>query len=52
MRWNSTRRHWPADVRLARSLALDGEGVDAVIAWVNRLRREIGIPDTLAEIGD
>jgi alcohol dehydrogenase class IV len=37
--------------RLARSLGLGGEGVDAVIAWVRHLRKEIGIPDTLAEIG-
>lgn len=41
----------PQMVRLARGLALHGEGVDAVISWVNQLRREIGIPDTLAEIG-
>lgn len=41
----------PHMARLARGLALDGEGVDAVISWVNQLRREIGIPNTLAEIG-
>ena len=41
----------PHMARLARGLGLDGEGVDAVITWVNQLRREIGIPNTLAEIG-
>jgi alcohol dehydrogenase len=36
---------------LARYLDLAGEGPDAVISWVLDLRRQIGIPETLAEIG-
>jgi alcohol dehydrogenase class IV len=36
---------------LARYLDLDGAGPDAVIDWVLDLRRRIGIPHTLAEIG-
>jgi len=35
---------------LARYLGL-GDGFDAVLAWVLELRREIGIPESLAEIG-
>jgi alcohol dehydrogenase class IV len=41
----------PQMERLSRSLPLEAGGVDAVIGWVRRLRSEIGIPDTLAEIG-
>ncbi|MGH6931585.1 MAG: iron-containing alcohol dehydrogenase, partial [Dongiaceae bacterium] len=37
--------------RLARLLDLPGHGVDAVLQWVIDLRRRIGIPNTLAEIG-
>ena len=37
--------------RLARYLGLAGTGADAVIDWVLELRRTIGIPHTLAEIG-
>jgi alcohol dehydrogenase class IV len=36
---------------LARYLDLAGNGPDAVISWVLDLRRRIGIPHTLAEIG-
>jgi len=36
---------------LARYLDLADEGPDAVISWVLDLRRRIGIPETLAEIG-
>jgi alcohol dehydrogenase class IV len=35
---------------LAAALGLGG-GVDGILAWILDLRREIGIPDTLAEIG-
>jgi alcohol dehydrogenase class IV len=35
---------------LAAALGLN-HGVDGVLAWILDLRREIGIPDTLAEIG-
>jgi alcohol dehydrogenase class IV len=35
---------------LAAALELRG-GVDGIVAWVLDLRREVGIPDTLAEIG-
>ena len=35
---------------LARCLGLGG-GLDAVLAWVLRLRREIGIPATLSAVG-
>ena len=38
-------------VRLARYLGLDGDGFDAVLAWVLALRDKIGIPHGLAEIG-
>ena len=38
-------------VRLARYLALPGEGVDGVIEWVLALRSEIGIPHSLADLG-
>jgi alcohol dehydrogenase class IV len=37
--------------RLAAYLGLEKPGFDAVLEWVLRLRREIGIPHTLAEIG-
>lgn len=37
--------------RLARYLDLDGSGTDAVLAWILALRREVGIPHTLADIG-
>ena len=37
--------------QLARSLGLDSTGVDGVLAWVLDLRRAIGIPNTLADIG-
>ncbi len=38
-------------VRLARYLGLPGSGTAAVIDWVLALRREIGIPNTLADLG-
>jgi alcohol dehydrogenase class IV len=37
--------------RLARYLNLPNPGFDAVQQWVLALRREIGIPHTLAELG-
>lgn len=37
--------------RLARYLALPGTGVDALIDWVLALRRTLGIPHTLGELG-
>jgi alcohol dehydrogenase class IV len=37
--------------RLAAYLALPGNGFDAVLQWVLELRKRIGIPNTLAEIG-
>ena len=37
--------------RLARLLALPGEGPQAVLDWVLALRRQLGIPHTLAELG-
>lgn len=37
--------------QVARTLALPGQGFDDVLAWVLDLRRELGIPHTLAEIG-
>lgn len=37
--------------RLAAYLGLAGTGFDAVLQWVLALRRRIGIPNTLAEIG-
>jgi alcohol dehydrogenase class IV len=37
--------------RLAAYLALPGSGFDAVLQWVLELRKRIGIPDTLADIG-
>lgn len=37
--------------RLARYLDLPNPGFDAVMKWVLELRREIGIPHTLAELG-
>lgn len=37
--------------RLARYLDLPGPGFDAVLDWVLDLRREIGIPHTLADLG-
>lgn len=36
---------------LARVLELDGEGFGAVLGWVLELRRQVGIPQTLAEAG-
>jgi alcohol dehydrogenase class IV len=36
---------------LARYLDLPGHAASSVIDWTVALRREIGIPDTLAEIG-
>ena len=38
--------------RLARYLGLPGSGIDAAMKWVLDLRREIGIPHTLKEIGE
>ena len=38
-------------VRLARYLELPGYSLDGVIEWVLKLRSELGIPHTLAEIG-
>jgi len=38
-------------VRLARYLDLSGQGGDAVLDWVLQLRRELGIPHSLADIG-
>ena len=37
--------------RLAAYLALPGSGFDAVLKWVLELRKRIGIPNTLADIG-
>lgn len=37
--------------RLAAYLALPGNGFDAVLKWVLELRKRIGIPNTLADIG-
>ena len=37
--------------RLSRWLDLPGEGFDGVMAWVLKLREDIGIPHTLAELG-
>ena len=37
--------------RLAAWLGLDDASFDGVLQWVLDLRREIGIPHTLAEIG-
>ena len=37
--------------RLARYLNLPDPGFPAVLAWVLNLRKEIGIPNTLAELG-
>ncbi|KKD57957.1 alcohol dehydrogenase [Grimontia sp. AD028] len=37
--------------RLARYLALEGSGTDAVLIWVLALRESLGIPHTLADIG-
>jgi len=36
---------------LARVLALPGTGFDAFLEWVLALRAELGIPETLAELG-
>ena len=36
--------------RLARFLDLDGEGFDAVLAWVLAFRKALGIPDSLAAL--
>jgi alcohol dehydrogenase class IV len=36
--------------RLARFLDLDGEGFDAVLAWVLAFRKSLGIPDSLAAL--
>jgi alcohol dehydrogenase class IV len=37
--------------RLARYLGLPNPGFQAVLDWVNALRKEIGIPNTLADLG-
>jgi alcohol dehydrogenase class IV len=37
--------------RLAACLGLAGEPVDAVIAWVKALRRDLAIPETLGALG-
>ena len=37
--------------RLARFLDLPGDGADGVMEWVLALRREIGIPHSLADLG-
>jgi alcohol dehydrogenase class IV len=37
--------------RLATYLGLPGEGTDAVLAWIIELRRALGIPNTLRQIG-
>ena len=37
--------------RLAAYLGLQGAGFDAVLQWVLELRRRIGIPNTLAQLG-
>src|SRR5258706_5554164 len=37
--------------RLARYLGLANPGFQAVLDWVLALRKEIGIPDTLADLG-
>lgn len=37
--------------RIARVLELSDPGFDAVLAWVLALRKELGIPNTLKEIG-
>ena len=37
--------------RLARFLDLDGEGFDAVLAWVLNFRKALGIPEGLAALG-
>lgn len=37
--------------RLARFLDLPGDGADGVMGWVLALRREIGIPHSLADLG-
>jgi alcohol dehydrogenase class IV len=37
--------------RLAIYLGLPGEGTDAVLAWIVELRRTLGVPNTLREIG-
>ena len=37
--------------RLARFLDLDGEGFDAVLAWVLSFRKALGIPEGLAALG-
>jgi alcohol dehydrogenase class IV len=36
---------------IARALNLPSPGYDALFAWVLRLRRDLGIPHTLADIG-
>lgn len=41
----------PRLMALSRYLELPGDGPDAVLDWVLRLRRDVGIPHTLAEIG-
>jgi alcohol dehydrogenase class IV len=37
--------------RLARYLGLPNPGFEAVLDWVNALRKQIGIPNTLADLG-
>jgi alcohol dehydrogenase class IV len=41
----------PRMARLATSLGLPGDGYQAVLDWVHSLRTELGIPETLAELG-
>jgi alcohol dehydrogenase class IV len=41
----------PKMARLSRYLDLPDPGFEAVLSWVLGLRREIGIPDNLAELG-
>ena len=35
---------------LSRALNLEGAGVDAVMGWLLQLRKEVGMPHTLAEV--
>ncbi|KAA3625875.1 MAG: iron-containing alcohol dehydrogenase, partial [Proteobacteria bacterium] len=41
----------PVAERLSRYLELPSKGLDGVVDWVLELRRDIGIPPTLADIG-
>jgi alcohol dehydrogenase class IV len=36
---------------IARALDLPGRGFDAVLSWILSLRRKLGVPHTLAELG-